>query len=73
MPDWVLRVRQSAGKQVGAQPELLVSVLLVVATMLLILNGTAIYARAQLEGSLDVRLAMVMLTLNVALIGSSRR
>ena len=68
VPDWVLRVRRSAGKQVGAQPELLVSVLLVVATMLLILNGTAIYARAQLAGSLDVRLAMVMLTLNVALI-----
>jgi diguanylate cyclase (GGDEF)-like protein len=50
------------------QPELLVSVILVVATLLLILNITNMFGGARFEDGMAPRIGLIILVLNVALI-----
>ena len=50
------------------QPELLVSVILVVATLLLILNVTNMFGTARFEGGMAPHIGLIILVLNVALI-----
>ncbi len=54
--------------QSGAQPELLVSVILIVATLLLILNAVAFFSNAKLTGSMTPEVALIVVVLNVAMI-----
>lgn len=50
------------------QPELLVSVILVVATLLLILNITNMFGDARFDGGMAPHIGLIILVLNVALI-----
>jgi diguanylate cyclase (GGDEF)-like protein len=60
---------ESASVERGrAQPELLVSVILVVATLLLILNITAMFGDARFAGGMAPHIGLIILVLNVALI-----
>ena len=59
---------QPSGERGRSELELLVSVILVVATLLLILNGTNFLASAQRWAGESAKLNMIMVMLNVALI-----
>lgn len=50
------------------KPELLISVFLVVATLVLIVNAVTFFSDAKLPGDLSPRIGLIILTLNIALI-----